>query len=98
MSPCLRESREGVLLALKVVPRASRTEWAGLSGAELRLRVTAPPVDSAANAAVTEFVAESLQVPRRDVQLVRGPTQPHKTVLITGLTPAEVARRLGLAS
>jgi uncharacterized protein (TIGR00251 family) len=85
-----------VLLSLKVVPRASRTEWAGMTGSELRLRVTAPPVDSAANAAVTEFVAESLEVPRREVRLVRGPTQAHKTVLITGLTLSEVARRLNL--
>ena len=96
MNPCLRESGGAVLLSLKVVPRASRNELAGVTGNELRLRVTAPPVDSAANHAVVEFLADCLGIPRRDLVLIRGATSPHKTVSITGVPADEVARRLGI--
>lgn len=97
MHPALRETRDGVQLSLKVVPRASSNGWAGGGpGGELRLRVTAPPVDSAANGAVVEFVAESLGIPRRQVRILRGQTNPRKTLGIEGLPATEVARRLGL--
>ena len=67
-----------------------------MTGNELRLRVTAPPVDSAANHAVVEFLADCLGIPRRDLVLLRGATSPHKTVSITGVVADEVARRLGI--
>lgn len=96
MSPCLKESSGSVLLSLKIVPRASRNEIVGISGNELRLRVTAPPVDSAANGAVLDFLAEHLGIPRRNLQLVRGATNPHKVVSISGMALTEISRRLGL--
>ena len=96
MIPCLKESSGAVLLSLKIVPRASRNEIVGISGSELRLRVTAPPVDSAANGAVLDFLAERLGLPRRNLQLVRGATNPHKVVSISGLVLAEIAQRLDL--
>lgn len=83
-----------VLLALKVQPRASRNELAGVLGTELRLRVTAPPVDSAANEAVLEFIARLLGLPRRAVTLVRGQTSRHKLVRLEGIALDEAARRL----
>jgi uncharacterized protein (TIGR00251 family) len=92
----LREHDGEVWLSLKVQPRASRNELAGLIGNELKLKVTAPPVDSAANEAVLAFLTEVLGRPRRDVTLQRGRTSPHKTVAIRGLTLAEAAARLDL--
>lgn len=83
-----------MLLALKVQPRASRNELAGVLGTELRLRVTAPPVDSAANEAVLEFIARLLGLPRRAVTLVRGQTSRHKLVRLEGIALDEAARRL----
>jgi uncharacterized protein len=96
MPPCLRESSEGVYLAVKLQPRASRNAIQGLHGAELKIAVTAPPVDSAANAALLDFLAEKLNVPRSRVQLVRGQTSRHKTVFIAGLRAADVAKSLSL--
>ena len=90
----LRESREGVLLAVKVTPRASRNEIGGAHGTELKIKVTAPPVDAAANAAVHELLVETLDCPRHAVQLVRGPTSRHKVFAIHGLALEEIARRL----
>jgi uncharacterized protein (TIGR00251 family) len=96
--PCLRESEEGVLLALKVTPRASADSLVGLHGHELRVKVTAPPVDSAANAAVLQLLSEKLGCSRSSLRLIRGATNPHKSVLVSGMTVSEVARRLGLAT
>ena len=60
MKPFLKAQPEGTLLSLKVIPRASKNEIGEPLGAELKIKVTAPPVDSAANRAVIEFLAETL--------------------------------------
>lgn len=96
---CLQIRGEHVLwLRVKAQPRASRNELAGLLGAELRVRVAAPPVDDAANEALVRFLAEILRLPRGAVRLQRGRTSPHKVVEIAGLAPTEAAHRLGLTA
>jgi len=85
----------GVRFAVRVQPRASRSEVAGVHGDALRVRVTAPPVEGAANAAVVELLAEVLGVPRRAVRITRGATGRAKLVEIDGLGAAEVRARLG---
>lgn len=90
----LRESPEGVVLTLKVIPRSSVNGLAGVQGDALKLKVTAPPVDSAANAEVVRFLAEVLDVPRGTVQLLRGATSRHKQVRIVGLSGSQVLLRL----
>lgn len=77
-------------------PRAAQTAVVGVQGNELRVRVAAPPVDDAANEAVVRVLAETLGLPRRSVQLVRGRTSAHKLVEIHGLKLPEAARRLGI--
>lgn len=95
--PFLDPLPDGARLRLKVQPRASRNEvLAERSQPELRVRVTAPPVDSAANAAVLELLAETLGCRRGAVQLLRGQTSRQKVVAITGITPAQIVARLGL--
>lgn len=94
--PCLQTRGDAVLLSVKAQPRAARSELAGLLGAELKVRVAAPPVDDAANEALVRFLAETLELPPRAVRLVRGRSSGHKTFEIAGLSLAEVARRLGL--
>lgn len=85
---------DAVLLSIKVQPRAKRNELAGLLGSELKVRVTAPPVDSAANEAVLEFLAETLGIPPRQVTLIRGRTSTHKVIRIDGLDAIAVSVRL----
>ena len=81
---------DGVSLAVKVVPRASDNEICDALGAELRIKVTAPPVDAAANEALVRLLAERLDCPRSAVQLVRGHTSRHKIIKVWGLS-AEAA-------
>ncbi|MGQ0646350.1 MAG: DUF167 domain-containing protein [Gemmatimonadaceae bacterium] len=73
-----------IRFSVRVQPRASRTEVAGLYGDALRVRVQAPPVDGAANEALSAFLAESLGVPRRDVRIVAGGTARTKVVEVLG--------------
>ena len=87
-------SGDGVRIDLKVVPGASRTELAGLHGDRYRLRVAAPPEGGKANQAVVAFLAGHLGVTRRNVEIVKGPGSPRKTVEVTGVLPAQVRDRL----
>lgn len=91
----LRVQSDGVLLAVKLQPRASANEIVGPLGDELRIKVTAPPVDAAANEALLRLLAEKLDCPRSRVELVRGHTARHKTVKLHGLGAAQVVARLG---
>jgi uncharacterized protein (TIGR00251 family) len=84
----------GVRLAVRVVPRASRSAVAGVRGGRLMVRVTAPPVEGAANEAVLDVIAGAVGVPRRAVSLLAGETQRDKTVVIVGVTETDVRRRL----
>ncbi|MBL9134263.1 MAG: DUF167 domain-containing protein [Verrucomicrobiales bacterium] len=93
----LQATPNGTLVRLKVQPRASRNEVGPPNGEELKIRVTAPPVDSAANQAVCELLADTLGCRRGAVQLVRGASSRHKNVEINGLIPDEVLKRLEAA-
>ena len=66
----------------------------GRQGGAWKVRVTAPPVDGRANAAVLRLVAETLAVPRARVTLVSGHGGRDKVVELTGIDPAETDRRL----
>jgi len=77
-----------------VQPRASRDEIVGWQDASLRLRVTAPPVDGAANAAVALLLARALGVPPSSIRVVRGLRARDKLVRITGVGEADVRSRL----
>jgi uncharacterized protein len=94
MAPYLQERKDGVCILLKVQPRASRSEIAGLIGNELKVKVTAPPVDSAANEAVLELLSELLGCARNQLELLRGATSRHKQILVRGLTATEIEEKL----
>ena len=67
-------------------PRASRNALAGLHDGALRVRLTAPPVEGAANEALVRFIAESLGLPRRQVTVVLGTSGRRKILEIEGAT------------
>lgn len=81
---------------IRLTPRASKNEVTGLHNGTICLRVTAPPVDGAANAAVTQLLADCLSVGRGRVEIVSGLKSREKTVRVSGLSIDEVFQRLGL--
>jgi len=87
----LRVEPDGVLLlSVKLQPRASANEIGEPLGNELRIKVAAPPVDSAANDALVRFLADTLDCPRNRIELVRGHKSRHKILKLHGIT-AETA-------
>jgi uncharacterized protein (TIGR00251 family) len=85
---------DGVTLAIKLQPRASANAIGEPMGAELRIKVTAPPVDAAANEALLRLLADMLDCPRGKVELVRGHTSRHKVVKLHGLSAGGVLAKL----
>lgn len=79
-----------VRVAVYIQPRAKRTEIAGRHGADLKIRIAAPPVDQAANAALLAFVAQRLGVRQRDVRLITGATSRRKVLEIDGVTAEQI--------
>lgn len=82
------------ILKLHVTPRGSRNEVTGWRGDVLCVKITAPPVDGAANAALVKFVADVLRVRKSQVQLVSGEKSREKTFRIEGLSDSELRQRL----
>ena len=96
MSPVTVESRgTAVRFRVRVQPRASRNEIAGVADGALRIRLHAPPVDGAANDALVDFLAERLAISRRGVRIAAGATSRTKTIEIEGITPRDVERLAG---
>ena len=90
----LRGEADGTLMLVKLQPRASANEIGEPLGAELRIKVTAPPVDAVANSALVELLAGQVDCVRGRVELVRGHKSRHKVVKLHGFTPAEVLQKL----
>lgn len=87
----------GVLLDVRVVPRAGRSGIAGTRDGALLVRLNAPPVDGAANEELIDAMAKVFGVPKRAVTLVAGARSRTKRLRISGLTVALAQERMGLA-
>lgn len=81
-SSCYSWQGDTLLLSVYVQPRASRDEIAGLHDNELKIRITAPPVDGKANAHLIKFLAKSFGVSRSRIQLLGGESSRHKRLAI----------------
>ncbi|NPC76402.1 YggU family protein [Corallococcus exiguus] len=87
-APWLKAVQTGVELTVLVQPRASRTKVVGEHDGQLKIQLAAPPVDGEANAALVEFIAKTLGVPRRQVTLVAGDTSRRKRLRVEGVDAA----------
>lgn len=97
MSPLrLQATADGVRITVRVQPRASRNELAGLHGDALKVRLTAPPVDGAANEALTKFLSATFGVPTRAITIVAGTSSRTKIVELAGITEDRVRRLMHL--
>ncbi len=85
MNEWLRVAADGrITLTLHIQPGAKKTEFAGLHGGALKIRLAAPPVDGKANEALIKFVAETLKLPKSAVNLKSGQTSRRKVLEISG--------------
>ena len=82
----------GVRFSVRVQSRASRSEVCGVHGEALKVRLAAPPVDGAANEALTALLAEAFDVPGRAVTIVSGASARSKLVQVDGIASSAVER------
>jgi uncharacterized protein (TIGR00251 family) len=82
------------LIRVKVTPRSSKNQITGKEKEFYRVKVTAAPVEGKANDALISLLAEELDVPKRDIEIVAGKTGRLKTIRIRGLTAAEIDEAL----
>jgi uncharacterized protein (TIGR00251 family) len=86
----VRETEEGVTFAIRVLPRSSKCELAGLQGDALKIRITAPPVEGRANEACIRFLASLFNVSKNRIAIEAGHKSKNKLVFIAGLTCGDV--------
>ena len=94
----LRAQPDGTVLSIKLQPRASANEIGSPVGAELKIKVTAPPVDAAANEALIALLAEKMDCARGRIKLIHGHKSRHKAIKLYGFTPEDVLSRIFPAS
>jgi uncharacterized protein (TIGR00251 family) len=76
--------RDGIVLTIHIQPRASKNEVCGVQGNALKIRLTSPPVDGAANKRCREFLSDLFEVQKSAVEIISGETSRHKRVRISG--------------
>jgi uncharacterized protein (TIGR00251 family) len=87
---------ESITLSTRIQPRASKNEITRMENGGLKIRLTAPPVDGAANEALVRFLADTLSVSRSQVEIVSGQTSRDKIVRISGVGKADAERLLNI--
>ena len=87
---------ESITLQIRIQPRASKNEIIWMENGGLKIKLTSPPVDGAANEALIRFLADTLSVIRSRVEIVRGHASRDKLVRISGVGKADAERLLNL--
>ncbi|MCA1796455.1 MAG: DUF167 domain-containing protein [Geobacteraceae bacterium] len=91
---CVTQKDDATVIAVLVQPRASKNALCGLQGEELKVRLTSPPVDGAANKMCCTFFARLLGCAKSGVSIERGHTSRHKQLRIETYSAAEVRKVL----
>lgn len=89
-----KELNGAVTFAVKVIPRAQKNQIVGIEGEAIKIRLSAPPVEGKANDALIEFLAESLNIARAQIEIVTGQTSRRKIVRVRGRTAKQIADAL----
>lgn len=86
----VKETDAGVTFAIRVLPRSSKCDLAGLQGDALKIKITAPPVEGRANDECIRFLAELLNVKKNRIAIVSGHTSKNKRISVAGLTAGKL--------
>ena len=86
----LREEADGVSFEVRVQPRSSKTEISGIQDGILRVRLTSPPVDGAANRQCIELLSRKMKIPKRAIRIASGASARRKRLKVLGLGVEEM--------
>ncbi len=90
----MESAGDGVVLTVRVIPRAAKSGLAGTRGDALLVRLRTPPVEGAANIELVDVLAKALNVPKRAISIVSGERSRQKRVHVSGIDPATAHARL----
>lgn len=85
----LRETKDGIVITLKISPNASKNEIIK-SEEGLKVKITAQPIDGKANKALMEYLSKQLKIPKSSIEILKGETSKEKTVLIKPRTQEDI--------
>jgi len=86
----IKETANGVIIQIHVLPRSSKCEVVGWQGDSLKIKITAPPLEGRANEECIRFLAESLGVKKARINIISGLKSRNKTVAVEGLKKEDV--------
>jgi uncharacterized protein (TIGR00251 family) len=89
-SGMVKSTPNGVMINIRVIPRAGRSAIAGTRANALLVRLRAPPIEGAANDELIEVLARTFAVPKRSVIIVAGERSRAKQVAVAGITAEDV--------
>lgn len=90
----IHPTADGVILDVRVIPRAGRSGLDGTRDGAVLVRLTAPPLDGAANAQLIEILSDALDIPKKNLTLIAGERSRQKRVLIKGVSAGAIGARL----
>ena len=90
----IKEDGQAVVLSVYIQPRASANQVVGLQGEALKIKLTAPPVEGAANKALVEFMAQYLGLAKSRIQVAKGDRSRQKQLRIEGISMKQLMEKL----
>jgi uncharacterized protein (TIGR00251 family) len=94
--PFLTILKDSIILRVYIQPRSSKNQLCGVQGEEIKIRLTSPPVDGAANKLCREFVAHLFNVSKSSVDIISGETSRHKRLRISGESPENFSKLISV--
>lgn len=88
----IEKTEKGIILSLYIQPKSSRTRIIGMHGEELKIQISAPPVDGKANQALIKFFSKQLKVSKKQIHLLSGHQSRHKRILIEDCTEEQIEK------
>lgn len=90
----LRESKKGLTFDIHVIPHASRVEIVGVRGGALKVKVTVPPVEGAANEACIKLLAKELGLKKSQLEIASGAKSRKKTIMVKDISKVELETKI----
>ncbi|PYS99336.1 MAG: YggU family protein [Acidobacteria bacterium] len=91
----IKEDKDGFTITVRVIPRSSRAEIVGEIEGAVKVRVSSPPVDGAANAEIVRLISKKLGVAKSAVAIVSGETSRTKRLRVSGVNAQKLRDVLG---
>lgn len=92
--PFLQPHKDGATLAVRVTPKSSRSQIAGIVGDELKITLNAPPADGQANKELIHLLSKTFSIPKSQIEIISGQTARSKRLLLRGIDPTSIQSKL----